>query len=110
TGAVFENKATFAATNDATIGNNGGAQPSFINSGTFSKSSAANGTTTIGVQFNNSGTVNVASGTLNLTGGGSDAGGSYAIASGGRLVIGAGNYMFPGRGTSGGLGTCESSG
>ena len=56
------------------------------NQGTFTKSGSA-ATSTISTTFNNSGTVNVQSGTLNLSGGGTDVGGSYA---------GAGTVQFSG--------------
>ena len=64
--AVLDNRGTFNATNDALINSGGGSQ-TFANSGIFNKSSAVNGVTVIGIDFNNSGTVNVNSGTLDLS-------------------------------------------
>lgn len=81
----------------------------FNNYGTVTKS-LTTGTTSIGVQFNNSGTVNVQSGTLNLPGGGNQTG-SFDVSSGATLgfgevgianlqtgssVTGAGNVTFGG--------------
>ena len=58
-------------TDDGTISGAG----TLILTGTFLKS--AGGTTTISTAFDNDGTVNVESGTLNLTGGGTDTGSFY---------------------------------
>ena len=46
------------------------------NAGTFTKSGSA-ATSTISTLFNNTGTVDVESGTLNLSGGGTDVGATY---------------------------------
>ncbi|WP_196803239.1 hypothetical protein, partial [Dolichospermum circinale] len=49
---------------------------------------------TIGVAFNNTGTVNVESGTLNLTGGGVSNGGNFNLTSGKTLGFGGGVYTL----------------
>jgi hypothetical protein len=68
-GAVFNNQlgATFETDFDGSFTNGAGAQSQFNNTGTFTKSGGT-GTTTVGVEFNNTGSVNVNSGTLNLSG------------------------------------------
>ncbi|MBE9238115.1 hypothetical protein IQ227_19315, partial [Anabaena aphanizomenioides LEGE 00250] len=70
-----------------------GNQSTFNNAGTLTKS---NGTTTdesyVGFIFNNTGTVNVKKGTLNLTGGGSNSG-AFGIDSGATLRI-TSDYNF----------------
>ncbi|WP_196811761.1 hypothetical protein, partial [Dolichospermum circinale] len=66
----------------------------FNNAGTFTKS---NGTTTdesyVGFGFNNTGTVQVKTGTLNLSGGGSNSG-AFSIDSGATLKITSNTYNF----------------
>jgi hypothetical protein len=104
-GAVFENQGTFNATNDATFGNNGGAVSFIVNSGTFNKSSTANASTTINIPFTNSGTVNITSGMLTLSAGGSAPGGVFNLASGGTLVLNAGTFIIDPTTTIGGSGT-----
>ena len=86
------------------------------NLGTFTKSGSA-ATSTISITFNNRGTVNVQSGTLNLSGGGTDVGASYTGAGtvefgGGTRTLDAassiaGNAIFSGGTTTvnGGVGT-----
>lgn len=67
--------------------------PAFTNTGLL-KSSTANTTTTIGVPFTNSGTVEVESGTLSVYGatiGTVSDTGSYSVASGAALVFGSGD-------------------
>jgi hypothetical protein len=73
-GAVFNNLvgATFDAQADGTIGNLGQAG-TFNNAGSFTKSTGT-GTIVVRVQFNNSGTVSVTSGTLSLQRGGTSTG------------------------------------
>ncbi len=67
-GAVLVNGlgATFMVQNDRTIFYNGGVNPIFTNAGTFTKQTTT-GTTTVSVTVNDTGTVNVQSGTLSLT-------------------------------------------
>lgn len=68
-GAVFNNQlgATFDTNFDGSFSNGAGAQSQFNNTGIFTKSGGT-GTTTVSVIFNNTGTVIVESGTLNLSG------------------------------------------
>lgn len=92
-GAIFENRGTFNATNDANIATGTGAASLVINSGVFNKSSAVKGTTTLYAGFNNSGTVNVNSGTLRLVGRGVDASGQYHVAPGANLRFDAAHSL-----------------
>ncbi len=87
-GAVFNNDATFEATNDQGLQNNQGffGEGSFHNTGTFRKTLGNSGETVFdGVTFDNSGTVEVLSGTLRLAGGGTSSGG-FSVA--GTLELG----------------------
>jgi hypothetical protein len=81
-GAAFNNGGTFTIMNDEGFLASG-LTPTIGNTGTFIKSSSTN-TTEIDALFNNSGTVQVNSGTLYLAGGGSSTG-SFAVASGATL-------------------------
>jgi len=63
----------------------------FNNAGTVRKS-VATGTTTFNVVFNNSGTLDVQSGTVSLNGGGA-LGGGATVAAGAGLVFGAGSFV-----------------
>ncbi|MFN9673050.1 MAG: Calx-beta domain-containing protein [Microcystis sp.] len=79
-------------------GNNGfiywsGNQPKLNNAGTLKKT-AGTGTTTISTQLNNTGTVQVQTGTLNLTGGGSSSG-NWNLSNGATLQL-ANNYTLQG--------------
>jgi hypothetical protein len=65
-GSVVDNTGTWDCQSDAIISFLGGAAPTFNNSGTFRKSAGA-GTTTVGIHFGNSGTVDVQSGTLDVS-------------------------------------------
>ncbi|MFM6372294.1 MAG: hypothetical protein ACKPGN_29430, partial [Dolichospermum sp.] len=64
----------------------------FNNSGTFKKTTTSTGT--ISVAFNNTATVNVESGTLNITGGGVSNGGNFNLTSGKTLGFGGGVYTL----------------
>ncbi|AFZ60550.1 SBBP repeat-containing protein [Anabaena cylindrica FACHB-243] len=92
--AVWNNTSTGAIDlqGDADLYWGSGNQPTFNNAGTFTKS---NGTTTdesyIGFIFNNTGTVQVKTGTLNLYGGGSNSS-IFSIDTGATLKISNGNY------------------
>ncbi len=75
-GAIFNNLlgGTFLASFDGVFAaDQGGALATFNNAGTFSKTAGA-GTSTFSTAFNNTGTVNVQSGTLSLSGGGTQTG------------------------------------
>jgi hypothetical protein len=102
--AVFENRGTFDATNDAAMVYDSGKAPFFLNRGTFNKSSTANASTVIGIAFTNSGTVNITSGTLNLSAGGADTGGVYNTSVGGNLLF-ASNHSLDGASAIAGPGT-----
>jgi len=73
TGAVIYNSGIWDAQSDATISNAFGGTSAFNNSGTFKKSAGA-GNTAVSIPFNNASTVDVQSGTLNLSGGGTSSG------------------------------------
>src|SRR5262249_8870701 len=74
----------------------------FNNAGTFRKSGPA-GTTTVGIAFNNTGTVDVQTGVLMLNGGGTDSG-PVTLAGGTTLTINSGTYTLAGGATvSGGV-------
>ncbi len=69
-GSTFNNMGTFTALSDANFGNGGqGAGVIFNNSGTFTKSGTTGTTTFSGNLLNNSGTVNIDSGTLSINAG-----------------------------------------
>ena len=110
-GAVLENRGSFAVSNDAVVLLAGGILPTFANSGTFTKSSTSGtGTTDINVFFNNSGTVAVTSGVLNLSNGGTDNGGSWAPAAGGTVRLTSGTFTFGGAATGSGAGIVDFNG
>ena len=113
--AVITNRvgALFNVQNDSPLYVDGGA-PRFDNAGTFRKSLSA-GTTTLGVSFNNYGTVDIQGGTLTLGGGGTHTGtmtvpagaainlagvfnstGGSSITGAGQLMIGGGTVTFGG--------------
>jgi hypothetical protein len=101
---------TFTAQNDEQIAPSG-ATATFNNAGTFTKSAGAGGSaaTVVGVPFNNTGTVNVNTGTLQLSAGGTGDG-TFTVASlatldfeggyvttlthSGNAITGAGNVTF----------------
>ncbi|MBO1048263.1 MAG: hypothetical protein HEQ10_11150 [Dolichospermum sp. DEX182a] len=95
-GAIWNNTSagTIDLQNDADFVQNSNNKPTFNNAGTFTKS---NGTTTnesyIDAIFNNTGTVQVKKGTLNLSGGGSNSG-AFSIDSGATLKITNNTYNF----------------
>jgi hypothetical protein len=80
-GSTFTNNSVFNVTDDADIGG-AGAAGTFANTGTFNKAGAGT-ITTFSRTFNNSGAVNIPSGTLNFTG-------SYTQTAG-ALSLGGGN-------------------
>jgi len=101
-GAVINNlaDAAFEVDESTTFAWDGGARPVFNNAGTFRKTEAGHSdTATIDWAFNNTGLVEVASGTLRLQGGGTNTGefdvrsGAYLAFSGGEHVFGAGSYL-----------------
>jgi len=92
-GSIFNNRAsaTFDTSFDGSVVVSGGA--AFNNAGTFTKSGGT-GTTTINAFFNNTGTVNIGSGTLLITGGGGTHSGLFNIAAGARLDLSSGTHLF----------------
>jgi hypothetical protein len=78
---------------------------SFVNAGTVRKSGGVN-TSTIGVAFTNSGTVDAQSGTISFTGGG-NIGGTYNTAAGAIIQFGSGNFTETGTVTVTGSGLCR---
>ena len=97
-GATFNDQTTGAglqilATNRG--GSDTGAAAAVNNAGTFTKSGSAG--SSVSTLFNNTGTVNVQSGTLNLSGGGNDIGAIYSGA--GTLEFGGGTRSFRGNNT-----------
>jgi hypothetical protein len=85
-------------------GGNSGGTSLFDNFGTFTKSGGINTAVLDGnVVFNNTGTVNVESGTLELNGGGASSGGDFTTASAG--IINIYGYTFTGTNTFTGPGT-----
>jgi hypothetical protein len=88
-GAIITNavEASFTATGNNLLQKNISGTATFINDGLFTKSTGT-GTTTIEAGFENSGTVNVNSGTLRLAGDGrNEAGGTISVAAAGELEI-----------------------
>src|SRR5262249_26963016 len=81
-GAVLSNSGTFVVQNDISINFGGGTPAAINNAGTLIKAGSS-GTTTLGggINFNNSGTVDVQSGTLTQNGAGTSHG-TFHTASG----------------------------
>jgi hypothetical protein len=94
-GAVINNLAgaLFEVQNDTSIAYYSGERPTFTNAGTFRKT-VGTGTTTIvsAVTFNNSGTVEVLSGTLAIAAGGSSSG-VFTVAAGSAVTF-TGSYTL----------------
>ncbi len=93
-GAVINNTGLWDAQNDAAVTVSLATPRTFNNMGTFRKS-AGSGTTTVSVTFNNSGTVEVQTGTLNLTSGGAGAG-SFIGSGGTTLQFSGGTHDLNG--------------
>jgi hypothetical protein len=91
-GAIFDNEAgaSFTVNNDQTINDTAGATASFNNMGTFTKSGTTGTTEFANVVFNNTGTMNVNSGTLQLDTSGNDSSGAFKVASGATLHFAGG--------------------
>ncbi|MBI3851712.1 MAG: hypothetical protein HY298_15770 [Verrucomicrobia bacterium] len=92
-GAVITNRAgALFHVQSAAFLSSGGTGGRFDNAGTFRKS-ANSGTTTVvsGVSFNNSGTVEIQTGTLDLGGGGTHSG-SFAVPAGTALTLSGGGH------------------
>jgi len=101
-GGVFLNHGTFLA-RDATGFNNGsGSGNTFVNAGTFTRDSGT-GDYTIAPRFNNTGAVNVNTGTLKLSGGGTSTDGVFQVAAPAKIQF-SGNYTFDGGNSTSGAG------
>ncbi|MBZ5640950.1 MAG: hypothetical protein LAO51_19605, partial [Acidobacteriia bacterium] len=100
TGAVINNSGTWDCQSDASFTNGFGGAATFNNLlGATFKKSAGPGTTGVGITFNNSGAVNVQSGTVNFSGGGTGSG--TFTGSVGTTVQFGGNYtLSPGSSVS----------
>jgi hypothetical protein len=94
-GSLFQNNGTFNVSGDADISHSdfGGSPGRFANAGTFNKSGALT-TTEITTQFNNTGTVNVNEGTLQVRGGGSSTGGTFDVDAGAALRFSTISYAI----------------
>jgi RHS repeat-associated protein len=93
-GAQFVNSGTFTVQNDQSIFFFGpGATPIFSNSGTFVKAAGTGTTTFDNIPFNNTGTVNAQSGTIDFAGGGTTTG-AFAIASGATIDVSTTTYTL----------------
>jgi hypothetical protein len=99
-GSTINNSGTFNVQNDAVSGSGGtGGGLIFNNSGTFTKSGTTGTTSFQGNVFNNSGTVNVLSGTLNFSNNYTQTAGTTVIATGatlasnGTVSLGAGSTL-----------------
>jgi hypothetical protein len=104
-GAIFNNNGTFLAQNDRSLFNNGGGG-TFNNNGIFTRDTSA-GTFSILtlLAFNNTGTVNVNTGTLALFGGdGGSTTGDFNIAAGAALQL-ASDFTFAASSTISGAGS-----
>jgi hypothetical protein len=89
--ATFSNTGTFNAETDQDIGGNSG---TFANAGTFIKTSpGGTGTTRIFPTFNNTGTVTVTTGVLQLAGGGTNSS-TFSVASGQTLQFNSSTYTL----------------
>jgi hypothetical protein len=95
-GSTVNNNGSFTATSDTRFGNGGaGAGMIFNNSGTFTKSGSAGITDFNGNALNNSGTVKVESGTLELDSGGALLG-PFSISAGALLNLNGGSFPLSG--------------
>ncbi len=96
-GGVFENSGGFSLWNEGTIITQSSGTGTFVNSGTLFQETFS-GVTAIEAAFNNSGTVQVSTGTLALDGGGSSAG-SFRLVDDATVAFRGGAYTF-GTGTA----------
>ncbi len=101
-GGTIVNNSIFDIGSDSNMIQGGGAAGSFSNLATVQKT-VGTAISTIAVPFTSSGTVDVQTGTIALTGGGSSTG-SHLINSGSVLKIGGGSYTMSGGATIGGSG------
>ncbi len=107
TGVSLVNQAgaTFDAQCDQSIQNGASDSMTVINNGLFEKT-VTTGTTTIGVPFTNTGTVNIDSGTFNTTGAYTQSSGTTNLA-GGSVLASSSNVVTISGGVLGGVGTVD---
>ncbi|MCG3126315.1 MAG: hypothetical protein CHACPFDD_01147 [Phycisphaerae bacterium] len=108
-GAKIQNLAFFYAKNDATVLHAFGAATVFDNAGTFTKSDSNGVTLVQGVNFNNTGTVDVQSGTLRFATTLTNSA-SFTVAQGATVELSSGNQTFNAGATVTGAGTLKLSG
>jgi len=110
-GATFANQAgaTFDIQSDDYLWDWGGAAPTFDNAGIIRKSGGAGASTFYDVVLDNSGQVEVHSGTLSLSGGGTS-GGDVSVMPDAVLVFAGGNYTLDASSSIGGAGTVQFNG
>ena len=102
-GAVLQNSGTF---DEDTYDNyvcwerhaieGSGSSASVVNSGTFNVEAGSGRTAEVTAAFDNTGTVDVSSGTFTPAGGGSSSGGSWVTGSGAAVALTAGSYSLTG--------------
>jgi fibronectin-binding autotransporter adhesin len=109
-GATFNNQsgAIFDSIGDGNLTWTVGTQPTFNNAGLFRKS-AGTGVTSVAWVFNNTGTVEVFSGTLSLAGGGNHSG-NFDVAAGATLGFAGGTHSLSGGAAITGAGAVSVSG
>src|ERR1019366_7779205 len=114
--SVFENDGTFTVQNDATFAGYNGGVATFVNNGTFRKTTTT-GTTLFQqelgggiVAFNNNGTVDLQTGSLALGGGGTGTNDAFSAAAGSVIDFYAGSFFFNGTQALLGAGTNRVSG
>ena len=91
-GTIYTNNGSWLAQTDDRINSDYGGAPTFYNNGIFTKSPTTGTTTFAGLAFYNTGTVNVQSGTLNLSGGGIFDG-NFQAGAGATINFSAGGYF-----------------
>lgn len=90
-GSVVQNAGIYNAQNDGGFVFNGGSGNAFFNTGVFNRNLSSGNFAVTNVEFHNSGTVNVQSGSLALNGGGVSTG-AFNVSSGATLRIGSATF------------------
>jgi len=111
-GSIFNNlvNGVFDMQADANFATGSGNPGDFNNAGTFRKSAGAGISTFNGPRFNNSGRVDVLSGTLRLSTGGTSTGGVFTAAAGASLLFSGGTHVLKGTYSGSGAGLIQLSG
>ncbi len=107
-GATFSNQGDFIILGDVSFLTGGGAIPTFVNQGTLTKTGGL-GPAIFASAFDNSGTVNVNSGQMEFTGGGTSSGTLNVVANAG-VEFGGGMHVYDGSSSISGAGTVIFSG